>query len=510
MRRPNPPRCEMPVRTYRGMASLAFRVATAPVALVGLLARLRGVMPDLAICAMPGPLDVLMAVALRLLGTRLVVVVHDADLHPGDGFPGQMMLQRLLCRFAGGLAVLCGHVGTRLRQQGRADSGGHKLVRFEHPPFGSEMPVLDAASTPVDGVRRLLFLAGCCRTRVWTCWPARWPRCRRTSPCRCACGPRAGVSGAGRAAGVPRRGGGEPLGARNRDRRAARVVRGADPAVSRSKPKRGRRRGPGSRTAGDCHPRRWTGRTTVRFRPRCALRAGRRQPCRRVRHWLELPPAIEPPGDVQPLGGWRFPNSCWRSQPPCQPRLGQSVGWSGWIWRTGCFAWQAAVPGHGFDDHAKRRVAGFGGGESSTGEAAVMRRWMIPRLTSGVVAVGALVTVRRYRRAGDHPRDVGAVRGVYHQRRRAADQPSRKVCPGRCRSPGATGRRRASGRQTGTSRMQPARRPALNRNATSWPATGKPLVRVTDVRPHKSCTASAAPIISGSPSVSSRMGRLRL
>lgn len=157
MRGPNPPRCEMPVRTYRGMASLAFRVATAPVALVGLLARLRGVMPDLAICAMPGPLDVLMAVALRLLGTRLVVVVHDADLHPGDGFPGQMMLQRLLCRFAGGLAVLCGHVGTRLRQQGRADSGGHKLIRFEHPPFGFEMPVLDAASTPVDGVRRLLF-----------------------------------------------------------------------------------------------------------------------------------------------------------------------------------------------------------------------------------------------------------------------------------------------------------------------------------------------------------------
>ena len=108
---PNPPRCEMPVSTYRGLVSFLLRLATAPLALPFLLHRLRRVMPDLAICAMPGPLDVLMAVALRLLGTRLVVVVHDADAHPGDGFPGQMVLQRLLCRCAGGLAVLCGHVG---------------------------------------------------------------------------------------------------------------------------------------------------------------------------------------------------------------------------------------------------------------------------------------------------------------------------------------------------------------------------------------------------------------
>ena len=130
------PRCEMPVRTYRGMASFLFRLVTAPLALPFLLLRLRRIAPDLAICAMPGPLDVLMAVALRLLGTRLVVVVHDADAHPGDGFPGQMLLQRALCWFANGLAVLCGHVGTRLRQQGLAGTGRRALIRFKHPPFG--------------------------------------------------------------------------------------------------------------------------------------------------------------------------------------------------------------------------------------------------------------------------------------------------------------------------------------------------------------------------------------
>ena len=150
------PRCEMPVRTYRGMASFLLRLLSAPVALPFLLARLCRFAPDLAICAMPGPLDLLMAVALRLLGSRLVVVVHDADAHTGDGFPLQMPLQRLLCRCAGGLAVLCSHVGTRLRHQGLAGTGRRKMIAFEHPPFGFDMPPPEAAARPADGARRLL------------------------------------------------------------------------------------------------------------------------------------------------------------------------------------------------------------------------------------------------------------------------------------------------------------------------------------------------------------------
>jgi glycosyltransferase involved in cell wall biosynthesis len=153
---PNPPRCEMPVRTYRGMASFLLRLASAPLALPFLLMRLRRFAPDLAICALPGPLDVLMAVALGLLGTRLVVVVHDADAHPGDGFPLQMTLQRLLCRCAGGLAVLCTHVGTRLRQQGLAGTAQRKLIPFEHPPFAFDMPAPDPAAKRADEPRRLL------------------------------------------------------------------------------------------------------------------------------------------------------------------------------------------------------------------------------------------------------------------------------------------------------------------------------------------------------------------
>lgn len=149
---PNPPRCEMPVRTYGGMASFLMRLATAPLALPFLLARLWRHRPELAICAMPGPLDLLMAAALRLLGVRLIVVVHDADAHPGDGFPGQMALQRLLCRSADGLAVLCGHVGACLRDQRLAGTVKRKLIPFRHPPFAFDIPV----STRAEGPPRLL------------------------------------------------------------------------------------------------------------------------------------------------------------------------------------------------------------------------------------------------------------------------------------------------------------------------------------------------------------------
>ncbi|MEA2777316.1 MAG: hypothetical protein QOF90_2722, partial [Acetobacteraceae bacterium] len=149
---PAAPRCELPMRTYRGMVSFLVRFATAPLALPFLWHRLRQIMPDLAICAMPGPLDLLMAIALRMLGTRLVVVVHEADAHQGDGFPMQMVLQRLLCRMAGGLVVLCGHVGTRLR--GRRLAGGDRrpLIPFSHPPFGFDVPLTQRG----DGPPRLL------------------------------------------------------------------------------------------------------------------------------------------------------------------------------------------------------------------------------------------------------------------------------------------------------------------------------------------------------------------
>jgi glycosyltransferase involved in cell wall biosynthesis len=133
------------------MLTFLLRAVTAPVALPPLLVRLWPLRPDLAICAMPGPLDLLMAAALKLLGTRIVVVVHEADAHPGDGFPLQMALQRTLCRWADGLAVLSSHVAAQLRREDYSAP----LILFEHPPFAFTLPATPAGRSP--GPPRLLL-----------------------------------------------------------------------------------------------------------------------------------------------------------------------------------------------------------------------------------------------------------------------------------------------------------------------------------------------------------------
>lgn len=149
MQGPNPPACAMQVTTYRGVVSLLLRAVTV---LPGLLRRVRVLRPDLAICAMPGPLDLLMVAALRLVGSRIAVIVHEAERHTGDGFPCQMLLQRLLCRVSDRLAVLTGHVGDALKRQGLCGPAAAKMVPFTHPPFAFDMP----DNTRAPGPPRLL------------------------------------------------------------------------------------------------------------------------------------------------------------------------------------------------------------------------------------------------------------------------------------------------------------------------------------------------------------------
>ncbi len=132
---PSPPRCDLPVKTYANLSGFLIRVITAPFSLPGLVRRVKEFRPDIAICAQPGPLDLLMAVALRWLKIPFVVLVHDADAHPGDGYPMQMRLQRALCRRANAVASLTAHVGDRLLDQKLAGTPGRPLIRLRHPPM---------------------------------------------------------------------------------------------------------------------------------------------------------------------------------------------------------------------------------------------------------------------------------------------------------------------------------------------------------------------------------------
>ena len=115
------------------MAGFFWRLAQAPLLVGRLVQRIAPLGCDVAICAMPGPLDLLMLTALRRVAVPVVVVVHDADAHPGDGLPFQMFLQRHLIRRADAVVALSEHVAARLVEQ-RAVTRD-RLIVLAHPPF---------------------------------------------------------------------------------------------------------------------------------------------------------------------------------------------------------------------------------------------------------------------------------------------------------------------------------------------------------------------------------------
>ena len=121
------------VPTYRNLFGYVARLLGAPFRRRALARRVAALRPDVAICAMPGPLDLEMAAALRRLGIPFLVVVHDADRHPGDGSPAQMLLQRRLIFRSDGLVALTRHVADRLAQQGLL--AGRTLLMASLPPF---------------------------------------------------------------------------------------------------------------------------------------------------------------------------------------------------------------------------------------------------------------------------------------------------------------------------------------------------------------------------------------
>jgi glycosyltransferase involved in cell wall biosynthesis len=143
----------MPVATYSSVLGLAWRWLQAPLIVARLTRRLAALRPDLAICAMPGPLDLILLAALRRAGVPAAVIVHDADLHPGDSTPLLMFLQRRLIGGAAVVVTLSRYVAARLEQQRLVDPD--RLVVTSLPPFlfGQSPPPPGAHGGPL----RLLY-----------------------------------------------------------------------------------------------------------------------------------------------------------------------------------------------------------------------------------------------------------------------------------------------------------------------------------------------------------------
>ena len=135
---PHRPRCELPVPTYQSVAGYAGRVLRTPFFVPWLARRISVLQPTLALCAMPGPLDLAMHAALRRTAIPYAVVAHDADLHPGDGYPLQMALQRELLRRADAIVVLSDHVRARLDALGL--TAGKLVLKTSLPPHTLDVP----------------------------------------------------------------------------------------------------------------------------------------------------------------------------------------------------------------------------------------------------------------------------------------------------------------------------------------------------------------------------------
>jgi glycosyltransferase involved in cell wall biosynthesis len=149
---PSAPRCRLPVRTHSGAAGVAWRLMLAPLTARQLARRLREVPLDFAVCAMPAPLDLPMALALRRLRIPIAVIVHDAEIHPGDVFPLLLTLQKALLRRTDLVIALSSHVAAGLRSSGAAPPGlPIRLAKL--PPLTLEQP---APPEPHGGPRRVL------------------------------------------------------------------------------------------------------------------------------------------------------------------------------------------------------------------------------------------------------------------------------------------------------------------------------------------------------------------
>lgn len=133
------PKDVLVVRTYQSALGLAARFLQAPFIITRLFLTLLRNRPDVAICAMPAPLDVLMAHALRRAGVKVVTIVHDARAHPGDGYPLQMALQKALIGQSSLLVTFSQHVADVL--SGDTICRRKPMLSLSHPPFiGTDAP----------------------------------------------------------------------------------------------------------------------------------------------------------------------------------------------------------------------------------------------------------------------------------------------------------------------------------------------------------------------------------
>lgn len=150
---PLPPDRLLPVDTFSGPASLLFRTALLSWIVARLVDRLIERNVHTIVTIMPHVWGTALQRAARRAGIRTILMVHDADSHPGERRPVFDWLARREIRRSDRIVTLSDHVASRLIARG--DVSPDRVIRLFHPIFHFGAPSGD--DRPRSPLRLLFF-----------------------------------------------------------------------------------------------------------------------------------------------------------------------------------------------------------------------------------------------------------------------------------------------------------------------------------------------------------------
>jgi glycosyltransferase involved in cell wall biosynthesis len=144
----------MPVATFGGPVSLIIRSLLLPIISARLARRLADAKVAAIVTIMPHIWGFALRGAVKRAGIGTILIVHDADPHPGERRPLFDALVRREIRASDRIVTFSGHVADRLIARGDVTEG--RLTRLFHPIF--RFPGTEAkAAYPAKPFRLLFF-----------------------------------------------------------------------------------------------------------------------------------------------------------------------------------------------------------------------------------------------------------------------------------------------------------------------------------------------------------------
>lgn len=153
---------DLPISTYVSVWGYICRIIQAPLLVACLYNYIKNHKIDIAVCTMPGPMDLVMAITLKLLRIPYVVVVHDVHPHPGDGYLFQHFLQKILIKNSRLTVTFSKYVYKQLLAVNFVPAS--RIIEGWHPPFSYNLSSVKQYSVGKEirllNFGRLLFYKG--------------------------------------------------------------------------------------------------------------------------------------------------------------------------------------------------------------------------------------------------------------------------------------------------------------------------------------------------------------